>query len=68
MEDYVQDEALFVIRFPRSWRARSWSPSQQQIEFTSSTGYAEGNPRLTVNVYDLAEGKGAAPICRRSGP
>jgi hypothetical protein len=58
MQDYVQDETLFVVRFPRTWRALSWSSANQQIDFVAATGAVEGNPRLTVNVYDLAEGKG----------
>ena len=49
---------MFVVRYPRTWRAQSWNFANQDIEFTATSGFAEGNPCLTVNVYDLAEGKG----------
>ena len=57
MEYHVQDEALFVVGYPRNWREGSWNSSQRRIEFTTSCGFDEGCPNLTVIVYDLAEGK-----------
>ncbi len=58
MQDYVQDEVFFVVRYPRSWQAGSWSSSQQQVELKHNCGSNEGCPGLTVSVFDLAEGKG----------
>jgi len=59
MQDYVQEETLFVVRYPRTWSARSWSSGDRMIEFVAATGYPEGKPNLKVSVYDLAEDKGA---------
>lgn len=59
MQDYVQDEAFFVVRFPRNWRAGSWSRSQQNVTFTAACPSGERCAALTVSVFDLAEGKGA---------
>jgi hypothetical protein len=58
MEDYVQAEAFFVARYPRTWRAGAWSAARQQVELTAACGAEEGCPALLVSVYDLAEGKG----------
>ncbi len=58
MQDYVQDEAFFVVRYPRSWRPGTWASAQRRVEFTASCGDSEGCPTLVVSVYDLAEGKG----------
>jgi hypothetical protein len=58
MDDYVQDEKLFVVRYPRTWRAGTWSSSQQRIEFEGQSGLTKGEPVLTVSVYDLQEDKG----------
>jgi hypothetical protein len=59
MLDYVQDEAFFVVRYPRTWRSGSWNAAQRQVEFTIDCGAKEGCPVLTARTYDLAEGKGA---------
>jgi hypothetical protein len=58
MEDYVQAEAFFVVRYPRTWRAGSWSAAQQRVELSTACGAEEGCPGLAVSVYDLVEGKG----------
>ena len=58
MQDYVQDEAFFVVRYPRGWRAGTWVSAERGVEFTTSCGASEGCPALVVSVYDLAEGKG----------
>ena len=58
MQDYVQDEAFFAVRYPRTWRAGTWVSAQRQVEFTTDCGATEGCPALAVSVYDLAEGKG----------
>jgi hypothetical protein len=58
MNDYVQEQAFFVVRYPRTWRSGSWSSSQRKVNFTTACGKAEGCPGLTVSVYDLGEGKG----------
>ena len=58
MQDYVQDEVFFVVRYPRTWRAGTWVSAQRRVEFTADCGAAEGCPALVASVYDLAEGKG----------
>jgi len=58
MQDYVQEAAFFVARFPRTWRAGSWDSAQRRVTITSDCGATEGCPALTVSVFDLAEGKG----------
>lgn len=58
MNDYVQEEAFFVVRYPRTWRPGSWSSAQHKVGFTTTCGHAEGCPDLTVSTYDLEEGKG----------
>jgi hypothetical protein len=58
MKDHVQDEALFVVRYPRGWRAGSWSSVQRQVELTTDCGAKEGCPVLAVRVFDLAPDKG----------
>jgi hypothetical protein len=57
MEDFVQAEAFFVVRYPRTWRAGSWSSVQRRVELTSACGLEEGCPGLAVSAYDLVEGK-----------
>jgi hypothetical protein len=59
LQDYVQEEAFFVVRFPRTWHSGNWNGSQRQVSFTSDCGATEGCPQLTVAVFDLAENKGA---------
>jgi hypothetical protein len=58
MDDYVQAEAFFVVRYPRTWRAGSWNAARRQVELTTACEAEEGCPALVVSVYDLAEGKG----------
>ena len=58
MQDYVQEGAFFVARFPRTWRAGAWDSAQRRVTITSDCGTTEGCPALTVSVFDLAEGKG----------
>jgi hypothetical protein len=58
MQDYVQDETFFVVRYPRTWRAGTWLSDRRQVEFTTDCGAGEGCPALTVSVHDLAAGKG----------
>ncbi len=58
MQDYVQAEAFFVVRYPRTWQARTWDSAQRTIEFESNCSAEEGCPALVVSVYDLAEAKG----------
>ena len=58
MNDYVQGEAFFVVRYPRTWRPGSWSTSQRKVSFTTACGRAEGCPDFTVSTYDLEERKG----------
>lgn len=58
MQDYVQAETFFVVRYPRGWRAGTWASGQRRVEFTATCPAGEDCPALTVSVYDLAEGKG----------
>jgi hypothetical protein len=58
MQDYVQVDAFFVVRYPRTWQAGTWDPAQRTVEFGSNCGAEEGCPTLDVSLYDLAEGKG----------
>jgi hypothetical protein len=67
MLDYVQDEAFFVVRYPRTWRAGSWNAAQRQVEFTVDCGRAEGCPVLAARTYDLAEGKGVEQYAEELG-
>jgi hypothetical protein len=59
MQDYVQDQAFFAVRFPRTWRAGGWDAAQRRVSFTNDCGAAAGCPGLTVGIFDLAEHKGA---------
>jgi hypothetical protein len=59
MQDYIQDETFFVVRYPRNWSSRGWNSSQQQVELYHSCGSNEGCPVLIVSVFDLEEGKGS---------
>ncbi len=58
MQDYVQAEAFFVVRYPRTWRAGAWDSTQRRVEFSINCGAEEGCPDLVASLYDLAEGKG----------
>lgn len=58
LQDYVQQEAFFVVRFPRTWRTGIWNPAQRRVTFTSDCGAEADCPQLTATVFDLAEEKG----------
>ena len=58
MQDYVQAEGFFVVRYPRTWRAGTWHSEQRRVEFSTSCGAEEGCPGLVASLYDLEEGKG----------
>jgi hypothetical protein len=60
LQDYVQAEAFFVLRFPRTWHSGTWNATQRQVAFASDCGAADDCPQLTVTVYDLAQDKGAS--------
>jgi hypothetical protein len=57
MNEVVQDEEFFVIRFPCTWRAGIWNSNQRSLEIITTCGFEEGCPHLWITVYDLAEGK-----------
>lgn len=57
MQDYVQDEFTFVVRYPRNWRATAWDPALRRVDFNSLCAQGDGCPALAVEVYDLDEGK-----------
>ena len=59
MEEYVQPEHFFVVRYPRNWRVGAWEPVRRSVEFRADCTDPVGCPLLTVSVYDLEEGKGA---------
>ncbi len=67
MQDYVQDETFFAVRYPRTWRAGTWVSAQRRVEFTTDCGASEGCPALAVSVYDLAEGKGPKQYAEELG-
>ena len=58
METYVQGEAFFAVRYPRTWHAGAWNAAQRRVEFTADCPTGQPCPTLQVSVYDLAEGKG----------
>jgi len=58
MQTYVQGEAFFAVRYPRTWHAGAWNPAQRQVEFTADCPADQPCPTLQVSVYDLAEEKG----------
>jgi hypothetical protein len=58
MQDYVQAEAFFVVRYPRTWQAGTWDSEQRKVQFTTNCGAREGCPSLVASLYDLEEGKG----------
>jgi len=59
LQDYVQDETFFAVRYPRDWRVGTWSSTQLQVKLTNLCGEGEACPAMTISVFDLAEGKGA---------
>ena len=59
LQDYVQEQEFFVVRFPRTWRAGSWDAAQHRVTFANDCGAAVGCPTLTASTFELAEGKGA---------
>lgn len=67
LQDYVQQEAYFVVRFPRTWHSGNWNAAQRQVIFTSDCGASEGCPQLTVAVFDLTENKGAKEYAQDLG-
>lgn len=56
MQDYIQDEAFFVVRYPRNWKASTWNSDQRKITFTTICGSDQGCPTLKVSTFDLLEG------------
>jgi hypothetical protein len=56
MRDYAQSETFFVARYPKNWRAESWSATKQQVTFSAPCRSGEDCTTMTVNVYDLVEG------------
>lgn len=58
MQTYVQGEAFFAVRYPRTWHAGAWNAAQRRVEFTADCPTGQPCPTLQVSVYDLAEGKG----------
>jgi hypothetical protein len=52
MQEYVQDKAYFIVRFPRTWRASSWDAAQHRVNFTDDCGAVAGCPGLTVATFE----------------
>jgi hypothetical protein len=67
LQDYVQAEAFFVVRLPRTWHTGNWDAAQRRVMFTSDCGAAEGCPQLMVTVFDLADNKGAKEYAQDLG-
>jgi uncharacterized membrane protein (DUF485 family) len=59
MQDYVQGEAFFALRYPRTWHSGSWNAGERRVTFAQACEYKDGCPELLVSVYDLKEGFGA---------
>jgi hypothetical protein len=60
LQDYVQDETFFAVRYPRDWRVGAWSDARREVEFSNLCGEIVDCPTVTVSVFDLAERMGAA--------
>ena len=58
METYVQGEAFFAVRYPRTWRPGTWNAAQRRVAFIADCPADQPCPTGQVSVYDLAEGKG----------
>jgi hypothetical protein len=67
MQDYVQAEAFFVVRYPRTRRAETWDSEQRRVEFSTNCGADEGCPALVASLYDLEEGKGPQQYAKDLG-
>jgi hypothetical protein len=57
MQDFVQEEAYFIVRYPRNWMASNWNSDQRKVTFTTNCGADEGCPMLAVSTYEIVEGK-----------
>ncbi len=57
-QDYVQSDAFFIVRYPRTWWAGHWDSSRQEVKFGLACAANEECPALVASVYDLVEGKG----------
>ncbi len=60
MDEYIQEDAFFVMYYPRGWRASSWSSQNRSIQFSTTCGDSQGCPSLKVEVYDLVGGYNSA--------
>ncbi len=58
MQEYVQEESFFVVRFPRSWRAGPWLPTERTVNITENCGAGDDCADLAVAVYELKEATG----------
>jgi hypothetical protein len=67
MQDFVQEEAFFIVRYPRNWRASNWKAAEREISFTTNCGSVEGCPSLTASVYNLVEGKSTQQYAEELG-
>lgn len=59
MKEFVQNDTFFILRYPNTWQAKSWTPSLRQIQVTTNCGINIVCPNLTAVVFDLAENKNA---------
>ncbi len=60
MQDYVNEEAYFAVRYPRDWQLRAtWSTATRRVVL-GSCAEVTACPRLEVSVYDLVAGRTAA--------
>jgi hypothetical protein len=53
MQDYVNAEAFFALRYPRTWHTKSSWVAQSRRVSLSSCSSLESCPELTVAVFDL---------------
>lgn len=58
LQNIVQQDAFFVARIPRTWRAGSWDIQQHHMALVADCGLSEC-PSLTITTFDLVKDKDA---------
>ena len=67
MQDYVQKQEFFVVRYPRSWYTGQWDKDQREVAFSAKCGAEVGCPKFMISVFDLTEGKGSQQYAEDMG-
>lgn len=55
MDEYIQEETYFVMKYPRSWEIGSWNSKKQNIGISAICGDSVGCPSVNVEVFDLVQ-------------